>query len=88
MGVFLAENIDASISAVHKKNIWVKKIFPIIILLITLSLVGIIFIQVSWFNSMLENIEEELKIHVATLIDEVGEQLIAETTNALPNLKN
>ncbi len=65
-----------------------KKIFPIIILLISLSLVGIIFIQVSWFNSMLENKEEELKIHVATLIDEVGEQLIAETSNALPNLKN
>ncbi len=37
---------------------------------------------------MLENKEEELKIHVETLIDEVGEQLVAETSNALPNLKN
>lgn len=65
-----------------------KKIFPIIILLITLSLIGIIVIQVSWFRSMLENKEEELKMHVHISIDEVGEQLIAETNTALPNLKN
>ncbi|MEO5999480.1 MAG: HAMP domain-containing sensor histidine kinase [Chitinophagaceae bacterium] len=65
-----------------------KKIFPIIILLITLSLVGIIVIQVSWFESMLENKEEELKMHVSSSIHEVAEQLIAETNTTLPNLKN
>lgn len=65
-----------------------KKIFPIIILLITLSLIGIIVIQVSWFESMLENKEEELKMHVTISIHEVGEQLIAETNTALPNLKS
>lgn len=30
-----------------------KKIFPIIIVLITLSLFGIIIIQMSWFSNML-----------------------------------
>jgi two-component system phosphate regulon sensor histidine kinase PhoR len=65
-----------------------KKIFPIIILLITLSLVGIIFIQVSWFNSMLENKQEELRMHVSTSIHEVAEQIISEINTALPNLKN
>src|SRR5690349_9168877 len=37
---------------------------------------------------MLENKEEELKTHVHISMDEVGEQLIAETSTALPNLKN
>jgi two-component system phosphate regulon sensor histidine kinase PhoR len=66
----------------------VKKIFPIIILLITLSLIGLIFIQVSWFKSTLENKEEELKMHIGMAIHEVGERLIQETNFALPSLKN
>lgn len=65
-----------------------KKIFPIIILLITLSLIGIIVIQVSWFNSMLENKEEELSLHVSISIHEVGEQLVKESATAFPNLKS
>lgn len=65
-----------------------KKIFPIIILLITLSLIGIIVIQVSWFESMLENKEEELKMHVTMSIHQVGEQLMMETGTSLPNLKS
>lgn len=56
-----------------------KKIFPIIIILITLSLIGIIVIQVSWFRSMLENKEEEFRSHVYRAINDVGQQLIAET---------
>lgn len=65
-----------------------KKNFPLIIILITLSLIGIFVIQVSWFKSMWENKEEELRTHVHLAIDEVGEQLIAETAITLPNLKN
>lgn len=65
-----------------------KKIFPIIIILITLSLVGIIVIQVSWFQSMMENKEEEFKMRVISTVDEVGQQLISENSSALPNLKN
>lgn len=65
-----------------------KKIFPIIILLITLSLIGIIVIQVSWFNSMLENKEEELSLHVSISIHEVGEQLVKESATAFPNLRS
>ena len=65
-----------------------KKIFPIIIILITLSLVGIILIQVSWFSSMLENKEDELKMHINTSIGEVGDQLTAETNITLPSLKS
>lgn len=65
-----------------------KKIFPVIILLITLSLIGIIFIQVSWFNSMLENKEDELRMHVSISIHEFGEQLTAESATTFPNMKS
>ncbi|HZG26038.1 MAG TPA: HAMP domain-containing sensor histidine kinase [Chitinophagaceae bacterium] len=65
-----------------------KKIFPIIISLITLSLIGIIIIQVSWFRSMLENKEEELNRHVHISMDEVGQGLIKETNTAIPDLKS
>lgn len=43
----------------------VKRIFPIIILLISISLIGIIIIQISWLNNMVlakeEQIEEKLR---------------------------
>lgn len=64
-----------------------KKIFPIIIILISLSLVGIILIQVSWFRSMLENKREELAQRVIKSMDEVGAELMEER-GTLPPLKN
>jgi two-component system phosphate regulon sensor histidine kinase PhoR len=65
-----------------------KKIFPIIILLITLSLTGIILIQVSWFTSILENKEDDLKLHVTLAMHKVGEELVSETNSTLPSLKS
>jgi two-component system, OmpR family, phosphate regulon sensor histidine kinase PhoR len=64
-----------------------KKILPLIIILITASLIGIIVIQVSWFSSLVENKEEELRIKVAQAIDEVGQEL-SGAVNTLPSLKN
>ena len=37
-----------------------KKIFPIIFVLITLSLIGIIYIQINWILTMVQNKREEL----------------------------
>lgn len=65
-----------------------KKIFPIIVILIVLSLIGIILIQVSWFSSTLENKEEELGMHIKVAIGEVQEQLTTEAPSPLPTLKN
>lgn len=65
-----------------------KKIFPIIVILIVLSLVGIILIQVSWFSSMLGNKEEELGMHITKAVGEVQEQLATEAPSPLPTLKN
>ena len=65
----------------------VKKIFPIIFILISLSLIGIIYIQVNWLFTMLENKQEELQHKVITAMDEVGQSLV-EQKGSLPNLKN
>jgi two-component system, OmpR family, phosphate regulon sensor histidine kinase PhoR len=65
-----------------------KRIFPIIIILISISLIGIIIIQVSWFRSILENKEDDLKMNVIQALNAIGQQLIDETDSALPSLKD
>jgi two-component system, OmpR family, phosphate regulon sensor histidine kinase PhoR len=64
-----------------------KKIFPIIFILISLSLIGIIYIQVNWLYTMIENKQEELERKVVTAMNVVGEELIQQK-GSLPNLKN
>ncbi|RYG41254.1 MAG: sensor histidine kinase, partial [Chitinophagaceae bacterium] len=64
-----------------------KKIFPVIIVLITLSLIGTIYVQYSWLRTMLADKQEEFKRTVYASIDEVGKDLM-EQRNAIPNLKN
>jgi two-component system phosphate regulon sensor histidine kinase PhoR len=63
-----------------------KKVFPVIIILITLSLVGIIYIQYTRFQNMLIVKEEQLFERVVKSIDLVGKEL---TNNAsrLPVLR-
>jgi len=55
-----------------------KKIFPLIIVLITLSLLGIIFIQVSWIRSSAMKRELWYKERLQPIIQDVGEQLLTE----------
>src|SRR5450432_2836448 len=62
-----------------------KKSFPIIFILITLSLSGIIYIQVNWILTMVENKEELLRHKLVDVMNDVGQQLIEEraaSTNA------
>ena len=49
-----------------------KKIFPVIIVLIIFSLIGIIYIQYNWLNTMLVNKQEEFELKDHRAIDEVG----------------
>lgn len=64
-----------------------KKIFPIIVILISLSLLGIIILQVSWFRNLLLVQKEQLlnKVELATL--EVADELsnYASTPSPLRN---
>src|SRR5215213_671957 len=64
-----------------------KKIFPIIFILISLSLIGIIYIQVNWLYTMAENKQEELQTKVEDAMSIVGQELVEER-GSLPNLKN
>jgi two-component system phosphate regulon sensor histidine kinase PhoR len=54
----------------------VKKSFPIIFILISLSLVGMIYIQANWIFTMLENKEEELHHKLSDAAQDVGQELI------------
>jgi two-component system phosphate regulon sensor histidine kinase PhoR len=53
----------------------VKRIFPIIIILISLSLVGIIYIQISWLNNMLLLKKDEVEQKVQNITNRIGEDL-------------
>ncbi|MEO5685003.1 MAG: HAMP domain-containing sensor histidine kinase [Chitinophagaceae bacterium] len=64
-----------------------KKILPVIILLITASLLGIIVIQVSWIKNMLVVKEEQLYEKVYKSMSAVGNELM-EQKGTLPSLKN
>ncbi len=52
-----------------------KRIFTIITILITLSLVGIIFFQVSWLKNMVLLREEQIKEKIDEAVDIVGHEL-------------
>ncbi len=64
-----------------------KRIFPLIILLVSLSLIGIIVIQVSWFRSMLVVKEDQLAEKVVKAMASTGQELM-EQKGTLPSLKN
>lgn len=59
-----------------------KKIFPVILVLISLSLIGIIFIQISWILTMLENKREELHHKMVDAVAEVGQHLVEQKGNS------
>ena len=63
-----------------------KKVFPIIVVLITLSLIGVIYIQINWVITMVENKQEEF-IHKITsgVMNDVGQELVQQK-NYSPNL--
>ena len=52
-----------------------KLFFRILVLLMSLSLIGIILVQVYWFNSSLENNDEQFKYHVTQVISDVSNKL-------------
>ena len=64
-----------------------KKIFPVIILLISLSLIGTIYVQYNWLDTMLVNKQEEFGYKITRAIDEVGTELM-EQKSTLPSLRN
>lgn len=64
-----------------------KKVFPVIIVLVTLSLIGIIYIQYNWLETLLENQQEEFKMKVNKTMRDVSLELM-EPKPTLPSLKS
>lgn len=52
-----------------------KLFFRFLVLLMSLSLIGIILVQVYWFNTSFKNNDEQFKYHVTQVIDNVAEKL-------------
>ena len=55
-----------------------KKIFPIIFALITLSLIGIIYIQINWILTMVQNKREELYNKLVYSLNSVTQDLVEQ----------
>ena len=52
-----------------------KLFFRFLVLLMSLSLIGIILVQVYWFNSSFKNNDEQFGYHVKQVIGNVAEKL-------------
>ncbi len=65
-----------------------KKTFPIITILITVSLLGLIFFQVLWINSVKVAQEQKLKDNVSTAAGSAGIRLMEEKTISIFQKKN
>ena len=68
-------SLSESVSYAAINNCSVKRIFTIITVLISLSLIGIIFIQLSWIKNMVLLREEQIKHSVEDATKMVGEDL-------------
>jgi two-component system phosphate regulon sensor histidine kinase PhoR len=58
-----------------------KKIFPIIIVLISLSLIGLIYFQFTWLKTAKETKEKQLKENIFFAANEAAEQLMNEKSS-------
>lgn len=64
-----------------------RKIFPVIIVLISLSLIGTIYVQYNWLLTMEAEKQHEFKSKLVRSMDEVGKSLL-EQKGTLPTLKS
>ncbi len=63
-----------------------KKTFPIIVALIAISLLGMIFIQVSWISNSYKVQQEEYKQKINSVLKEVQNKIIADKERELSRL--
>jgi two-component system phosphate regulon sensor histidine kinase PhoR len=63
---------------------YVKRIFTIIVILVTISLVGIIMLQLSWLNNMIQLRQEQIKEKVNNAVGLVGDTLSHFKGNLAP----
>jgi len=64
-----------------------KRIFPIITVLVLLSLLGIIFFQYLWIKGSLESEEQKFYEHVSMATNQAANDLMEEKGNLMPMMK-
>jgi two-component system, OmpR family, phosphate regulon sensor histidine kinase PhoR len=64
-----------------------KKIFPVITILILLSLLGLIFFQFLWIKGALESQEQKFNEHLVLATYQVSQDLVQEKGNLMPLIK-
>lgn len=57
-----------------------KLFFRLLVLLMSLSLIGIILVQVYWFNTSFKNNDEQFKFHVKQVISDVADKIQKQET--------
>ena len=55
-----------------------KKVFPLIVVLITLSVLGIIFIQMSWIRNAIDLRTQQHDQDIATAVQRIKDELYAK----------
>ena len=70
------------------ENDFMKRTFPIITILITISLLGLIFFQVLWLSSAKNYREQKLQDNVVRAVDMAGRRLMEENNIILQPKKN
>ena len=65
-----------------------KFVFRLLVILMSLSLLGIIFVQVYWFNTSLEKSEDEFKFHIKQVLGNVSSKLQKKEQYAFYNKYN
>ncbi|NUY82273.1 HAMP domain-containing histidine kinase [Flavobacterium sp. MAH-1] len=55
-----------------------KLFFRLLVVLMSLSLIGIILVQVYWFNTSFKNNDEQFRFHVKQIMSNVSEQLLKQ----------
>lgn len=73
--------------ALKSYQLQLRKVFPVIIVLISLSLIGTIYVQYNWLQTMLIDKQEEFKYKMTRGMDDVGKVLM-DQKGTLPSLKN
>ncbi|MEO7312426.1 MAG: HAMP domain-containing sensor histidine kinase [Chitinophagaceae bacterium] len=64
-----------------------KKILPIIIILITVSFLGLVYLQYTWFQNLLQVKQDQLLERVVKAVDAVGKDL-SESNSRTPFIRN
>ncbi|WP_218164004.1 sensor histidine kinase [Chitinophaga sancti] len=67
----------------HPIMVPLKKVFPIIVVLITLSLLGLIYIQFSWIHNASIVRREQIEERAINVLDRVREEMLARTGPAI-----